>query len=459
MATQIRTGDFPDISPEDQISPVFTAGTIGRVTFALEKLPSITWWKAIELYDGRGQKIDFVELESDNGPLEFSMDVNDLHDARLVFAKAKWFGIHTPMYEMRHLTQFEGQRLHFLWQRDDHTDGPIAGFFRDVGRAVNSATEAVAGAVETVINTVASVFTTAIELVGAAIANAIDWVAGLLGKFPVVGPVLQFVVHWLGTIISSFFSLCASYTKAMFEIIAGNIAAQIRIIGGAIGGLMAWDASLLLKGLYDFAVSFVGPVIAVLGKTAAFIQAVLTMQQGERALTSVEADILRNVYRNSLLLYPIRVVDGFAGLFSTNNRPFTLGNTIYMKNAVSGEFGDYNDVLVHESVHVWQNQHHGQRYVGDALWAQAAPGDEYEWRNEVQEGRIEWRDFNPEAQARFIEDVFRTGVRDPILGMRGEFFNDDPIGSNVTFLNPVDTSRAREATAYLRSLFLLVHSR
>ena len=154
MPTQVRTSNFPQVSPEDTISLTLSPDTAGSVNIVLEKTPSITWWKALEVYSAQNQLCGRVEMQdATNGPSSMRIQTTDLAGARLVIAKAKLFGVHTPMYEIRHLTQFDGQQLHFLWERDDHKDGPVAGFFRDLGGGINAATDAVAGAVETVVNT------------------------------------------------------------------------------------------------------------------------------------------------------------------------------------------------------------------------------------------------------------------------------------------------------------------
>lgn len=404
MAASIRTSNFQDLSPEDTVTLDITPGTADRVTFVLEKVSSITWWKAIELYSSSGRLLCRAELQDgDNGPTEFCIRTTDLANAKLILAKAKAFGIHTPMYELQGLTAHAGQRMRFIWLRDDHTDGPVAGFFRDLGSAVNTATETVATTAETVVNTIGELVRSVIESIGTTIASGIDALGGLLGNIPGIGPFIRGALHWVSTMVSALFGLIASINKAISEMLVGVIAGVIRVVGGAVGGLMMWDPSLLLKGLSDIAASILGPAIAVVGKATAFVQSVMFMQMGERALTEQEASVLSMVFRNSVLLYNVRVVDGFAGLFSTNTRPFTLGNTIYMKDT---EQSLYRSVLVHECVHVWQNQHNGQRYIADALAAQAIYGrDAYDWIDELNRGKTHWRDFNREAQAELIQDV------------------------------------------------------
>ena len=81
---------------------------------------------------------------------------------------------------------------------------------------------------------------------------------------------------------------------------------------------------------------------------------------------------LAKVFGGSVALYNVRIVEGRSGVFGANQRPFTLGNTIYMKRTEPARFAD---MLVHEVVHVWQYQHLGPRYTAD-LGAQARYGEE-----------------------------------------------------------------------------------
>src|SRR5262245_57335935 len=115
--------------------------------------------------------------------------------------------------------------------------------------------------------------------------------------------------------------------------------------------------------------------------------------------------MLERVYRGSIAYWNIRIVPGFAGFYSLNDRPFTLGNVIYMKDhdpAVEP------DTLVHECCHVWQYQHYGSRYIMEALAAQAAPGA-YDWQGGFASGAQRWQDLNPESEAQFIMDGWRHG--------------------------------------------------
>jgi hypothetical protein len=110
-----------------------------------------------------------------------------------------------------------------------------------------------------------------------------------------------------------------------------------------------------------------------------------------------------SVFRGSVALDRVRVVPGPAGLFDVNDRPFTLGNTIYLKGRTSPK------LLVHECVHVWQYQHRGPRYAYDALMAQRRLGQgAYDWRAELARGKA-WADFNAEAQAEYVADHWAEG--------------------------------------------------
>lgn len=445
--------DFPNLSIEDTVSLTLTvAGNPDQVEFQLETASGVTWWKALELRSSSGGVISQVETrDDDHGPHTFSAPANDLVGARLTLAKAKAWGIHTGMYDLENLSACQGKSLQFLWQRDDDRDGPVAGFFRDLGNGISAEANTVADVVETVVGTVAEVASTGVEAMGTAFSDAFNAIGNRLAGIPVIGGVLRFVFHWLGTIASAVFDFVAAVVKGVLNLAANIVAGVVRIAGGAAGGLLTGDWRLLREGIGDVGSGIAGPGLGILGKLVALVQAVIFMQLGERPLTVSEKDRLWRVYRNSVALYNVRIIDGFAGLFSTSTRPFTLGNKIYMKNTPPAV---YAGTLVHECCHVWQNQHAGSRYTSDALWAQATlPGQGYNWQGELTRGRFRWQDFNREAQAQFLQDIFLIGQQIPTTNTPGEFYNDDPIASAVAFnAGRTDyTGLARECVAYVRS--------
>lgn len=329
----------------------------------------------------------------------------------------------------------------------------------DIGGAISDAADAVAGAVEDVVNAVEEAVTDIVETIGNAVSDGLGAIGDLLGKIPGIGGVVSAVFHWLGDVVSGITDLVGAVIKGVLGIVSGVIAGVIRIVFGGIGGLIAWDGRVFVKGLKDIAAGIGGAVIFILGKVVGLVQSVIPLQWGKRRLTRSEQALLRKVFRGSIALYNVRVIEGFAGLFSINDRPFTLGNTIYLKdhNAAAEP-----ELLVHECVHVWQYQNEGSRYVADALGAQAFVENEYSWEQELARGDTQWQEFNAEAQAELFEDVYTEGRRSgsgpgPIpgtLGGPGVFFDDDPVGLvfAVEFMfNSVDhTVLAKRSAQHVR---------
>jgi hypothetical protein len=452
MAEPRRLEDFPNVSVQDTISVTRSLGADpNAVEFVIETAPNITWWKGLELRVpfGSGELLDVRETQDNNhGPHAFARPADELVGSRLVLSKAKLFGVHTGMYELYNLSAQRGRRLHFLWQRDEDRDGPVAGFFRDVGGGIAATADAVAGVVEDVVGAAAEVVTDVIETVGHGLSDILNVIGDFLGGIPIVGGLLRVVIRWAASVVSAIFDFVGGAIEGLLNLAAGVVAGLIRIIGGAIGGLLAWDGRLLIRGFGDVLSSIVGAVIMILGKLVALIQAISGLQFNERPLKKEERDLLWRVYRGSIAFYNLRIVEGFVGLFSLNRRAFTLGNTMYLKGRSPATD---RAALVHECAHVWQNQHQGSRYISDALWAQAG-ARAYDWVTELARGRDRWRDFNPEAQASFLEDVFRSGRRPPPPNAPGEFYDDDPVGADVefTFGGTDHASLARESVADVR---------
>jgi hypothetical protein len=250
--------------------------------------------------------------------------------------------------------------------------------------------------------------------------------------------------------VSAAADLVATVVKVVVELVAAVAVGLLRLVGGAIGLVRPRpDRRTFVQGLGEVGSSLAGPVLVGAGKAVALVQAVLFVQRGERPLSAGEHALLEQVFRGSVALYNVRVVDGFAGLFSFNRRPFTLGNTIYMKKR---EPERYARTLVHECVHVWQNQHVGTRYTVQALWAQVTEADAYDWEAELAAGDRPWSDLNREAQAEFLMHVWQHGRWGAAVG-NGAFYADDPIGDDARFeRNGVDhTARARAAIAGVRA--------
>jgi hypothetical protein len=314
-----------------------------------------------------------------------------------------------------------------------------------------------------VANAIAEAVSDVVETAGTFGRDLLDRAGQGLGGVPAAGPALRATVHWLATVVSAAGDLVATTIKAVVELAAAVVVAAVRLVAGALRSVTGRaddrprpGRRTFVQGVGEVASSLAGPVLVVAGKALALVQAVLLGQRGERPLTADERSLLRDVFRGSVALYNVRVVDGPAGLFGLNDRPFTLGNTIYMKHFLRDRPGhgpdDYTATLVHECGHVWQNQNVGTRYAVQALWAQYRIEDRYEWTKELARGRARWADFNREAQAQLLMHVWRLGGRGTDTG-RGAFYAEDPLGDDLRFTRDGDdhTALARAAVGAVRS--------
>jgi hypothetical protein len=201
---------------------------------------------------------------------------------------------------------------------------------------------------------------------------------------------------------------------------------------------------------------FVGAALVVIGKVVSLVQVAFGQEKRKRPLTKQEAAMLHNVFRASVALFNVRIIQGDSGVFDFTDRAFTLGNTIYMKRTGLAE---WDETLVHETTHVWQYQNSGSSYSSDALGAQmyyehVKAASAYDWSDpRVNEGRMVWEEWNREAQARFIEDVFTDGALTSGAQGNGVFYSADGTTTFGQFVfNQVDyTAVANEAVIALRS--------
>ncbi len=331
-------------------------------------------------------------------------------------------------------------------------------------RLLGAIFEAVADAVETVVNAVTEAVADVVETVGNLISDGLTAIGNALSNIPIIGGALRWVFSWLGNVVSAITDLAASVIKAVGSIIGGVLAAVI----GIVGGILSLNGATILEGLKDLISSVIfGPIVLVLGKLVAAVQTIIPVQGRSRRLTVGEEALLRTLYRNGISYHPIRIVSGFAGLFAVTEPPFVLGNTIYLKGAVVDPTVAGSDplILVHECIHVWQYQHEGAGYLGNAVGAQIfLPNFDREWWNEIGAGLIRWVDFNKEAQAWFIEDVYRLGtlVGTPLppVPARGDFFLANGTTNSGFFEHTIPTTTthvdrtniANDAVTRLRGL-------
>ena len=124
MADPITFRDFANVSVEDVVSLEISPADPTLLEVSLESVDPVTWWKAVELHGPDGSLIDHVETQDANrGPNSMSFPATALRGASLVLAKAKIFGIHTGMYQLRNIDAQLGNRLRFIWQSDVDTPG------------------------------------------------------------------------------------------------------------------------------------------------------------------------------------------------------------------------------------------------------------------------------------------------------------------------------------------------
>jgi hypothetical protein len=323
-------------------------------------------------------------------------------------------------------------------------------------------------------NVVGEALSDVVETAGTYGRDLLDATGTAATRIPGAGVGLRWVLHWIATVVSAAADLVATLLKVVVELVVALVVAVVRLVTGAgtIGALGTRRARgarrdaersgsggtvgrrTFPQGVGEVVASLLGPVMIVSGKALALVHAVLLGQLGERPLTAEEHARLEQVFRGSVALYNVRVVDGFCGLFTLNRRrPFTLGNTIYMKGYLRRRGPErYAATLVHECGHVWQNQNVGTRYAIQALWAQCTIADRYNWEKELGRGRLHWPDFNREAQAQLLMHVWQHG-RSGDDGTPGTFYADDPVADGARFTwNGVDrTSLAREAVGAMRS--------
>jgi len=274
-----------------------------------------------------------------------------------------------------------------------------------------------------------------IESVGHLIGDGLTW-AGT--RIPYAGVVLR----WLGAVLVGLFDLFAAGAKGVGAVAGGFLSGLIRVFGG----IFTADGWGILKGLGDMAAGIVGGVIAVGGKALALIQVIFCIGW-PRALTDDELAIIHRVFDEALATYNVRVVDGFAGVFSINNRPFVLGNMIYMKKVTAAV---EPEALAHECVHVWQNQHVGAAYTAEALASQFW-GVGYKWWLDADAG-LEWVDFGREAQGQTVQRMYEGADPPLAVSARGATFSEpDPAKRTFTFNGADRTALANDAISTIRS--------
>jgi hypothetical protein len=276
--------------------------------------------------------------------------------------------------------------------------------FGPIGDTVGGWVDTAADVVEEVVEVVEEVVSDAVETVGSAIEDGADAVADAASNIPGVGPALSAFFGWAGDVAYISFALAGAVIKGIGSITSGLIAGSMRVLGG----ILTLNLDLLLTGLGDIASGVLGGLLIPLAVLASWVQTVIVVGQGRsRRLNEAEMEIVRRVYRNAIALYNVRIVFGFAGIYSLSSSKMVIGNTIYFKNSDPiAEAG----LLAHEVCHVWQYQHRGSRYMTDAIYAQWFVDEYYRWELEIERGNEQWVNFNPEGQGQMFRDIWVNGM-------------------------------------------------
>jgi hypothetical protein len=277
------------------------------------------------------------------------------------------------------------------------------------------------------------------------VADLIESLGHLLGDgFTWAGKRIPYVgagFRWLGAVITSLFDLIAAGAKGVGALVGGFLSGLIRFFGG----IFTADGWGILHGLGDMAAGIVGAAIAVGGKALALLQVIFCIGW-PRALEDPELAIIHQVFGESLATYNIRIVDGFAGVFSINERPFVLGNMIYMKKVTAAS---EPEALAHECTHIWQNQHVGAAYTAEALASQFW-GVGYEWWKDADAG-LQWVDFGREAQGQTVQNMYGDSVSTGVPATGAIFSEPDPAKRAFSFNGTDRKTVANDAIDTIRS--------
>ena len=211
--------------------------------------------------------------------------------------------------------------------------------------------------------------------------------------------------NWVRGIIMGLSSILTVTIKTIADIIASLVSSSILLIAS----LISLSIQPFAKGIVNFLLTIAGSIISVLSTLLILIARVLGILSEGRPISEDENNILLDVFQKSLK--PNKITIAYFPFWKKYF--FALHNTIYTPHK---DLSIPPYLLVHESVHVWQYHHEGVKYLAEALLAQVQygikniPGNAYDWTAEVKRGKTDWQDFNKEAAAQFIEEIWNEGA-------------------------------------------------
>jgi hypothetical protein len=294
----------------------------------------------------------------------------------------------------------------------------VSSVAKTVANGVSSAVHAVgsvAGKVFHSVSSVASKIWDGVKSVGSAVARGVSSVASKVWDgAKSVGKAVGKAVEWAGNAVKDAVKWVAPRVgdafRSLFTGALDTVTSAFRNVGEGIGtfagGVGKLFSGKFLDGLKDMGLGVLKvfvqtPADALLlmgGRAVSAIQTMIGVEPVGRKLKDDEIAALRAVYGDSIDYSKVRIKEGDAGLFSTNDRPFTHGNTIYMKNNTIT-----TDLLVHEMAHVWQHQNGGSDYMSEAIIGQNF-GEGYDFEKGIKEGKS-WSELNPEQQAELLQQA------------------------------------------------------
>ena len=212
------------------------------------------------------------------------------------------------------------------------------------------------------------------------------------------------IAKWINGILLGSVTVISAIIKS----VAGIIGSSVSSILFLINTLISFSIEPALQGLTNLLITIAGGIISILSNLFILIARVVGLLSEGRPLSEHEKNILREVFRTSLNPNKIRI----AYFPFWHKYFFALHNTIYSPHK---DQSIPPHLLVHESVHIWQYHHEGVKYLAEALLAQIQygikniPGNAYDWTAELSRGKTDWGNFNKEAAAQLIEEIWKEG--------------------------------------------------
>ncbi|MCP5467799.1 MAG: hypothetical protein H7A32_00845 [Deltaproteobacteria bacterium] len=176
----------------------------------------------------------------------------------------------------------------------------------------------------------------------------------------------------------------------------------------------------------DLGLEIVGAVIYAAGQIVLTVKEIFQQSLDSRGLNSEERAILEPIFGNSIDYDAVKIKTGDAGsFFSDSNAGIAHGNNLIMhanKETVGQE--RYEEILVHEMVHIWQYQNFGVGIFGTSVVDQSINSTEEsrDWTKAAPEKG--WNQLKAEQQAELIEQLFFSGYFDEPLPENRTFFFD-----------------------------------